>query len=62
MIVQQTPELVLHILKQDAALNEWFKNEWVHLVVIHPVSGEFFYFSNESFINYLIQNKHGNIK
>jgi uncharacterized protein len=31
---------------------EWFINEWVHIVVIHPESGEFLYFRDGRFSKY----------
>ena len=31
---------------------EWFINEWVHLVAVHPVSGQFHYFKNGGFTIY----------
>lgn len=62
MIIQQTPEILLQILNKDSALKEWFENEWMHLVAIHPVTGAGYYYSNGMFINYLTENTHGNIK
>ena len=31
---------------------EWFKNEWVHLVSVHPETAEIQVFQNEAFVPY----------
>ncbi len=56
MVIQQSPEILEQILNQDSVLKEWFENEWMHLLVIHPISGASYYYSNGSFVNYLIDN------
>lgn len=32
---------------------EWYINEWVHLIVMHPETNQFFYFSNGVFTEYI---------
>lgn len=36
MIVEQEPDVVLDVIQRVKATYEWFINEWVHLVVVHP--------------------------
>ncbi len=62
MIVQQTPEILLGILNQDSVLMEWFQNEWVHLMLVHPVNGQCYYFSKGKFVLYNHLNQNGDPK
>jgi uncharacterized protein YbcC (UPF0753/DUF2309 family) len=62
MVIQQTPEILQQILVQDSALKEWFENEWMQLVLIHPISGATYYYSDGTFVNYLNGKTHGDIK
>lgn len=36
MVIEQTPDVVLKAIQQSPQTYEWFLNEWVHLVVVHP--------------------------
>jgi uncharacterized protein len=49
LIVEHFPEVVLKTIQQDAPTYEWFKNDWVHLIVVHPETKELFRFKNETF-------------
>ena len=49
LIVEHFPEVVLKTIQQDAPTYEWFRNEWVHLIVVHPETRELFRFKNEAF-------------
>ncbi len=40
MIVEHFPDIVLKVIQQTPQLYEWFKYEWIHLVVVHPESKE----------------------
>ncbi len=62
MIIQQSPEILLGILNQDSVLMEWFKNEWVHLMLIHPETGQCFYFNNQKFVLYSNWIQNGDFK
>jgi uncharacterized protein len=53
ILVEHFPEIILKTIKTEPAVYEWFINEWVHLVAIHPETNEFHYFSKGSFNNYL---------
>jgi len=54
MVVEHFPEVVLQTIQKSAETYEWFINEWVHLVVMHPVTHEFFYFKDGAFSKYAI--------
>jgi len=54
MIVEHFPEVVLKAIQKSSETYEWFINEWVHLVVMHPVTNEFFQFKEGAFTNYTI--------
>jgi uncharacterized protein len=58
MVVEHFPEVVLRIIKKSPQTYEWFINEWVHLVAVHPVTGEFFRFANGVFSSYTILKHH----
>lgn len=50
--VEQIPALVLTTIQRDEATYEWFKNEWVWLVAVHPESKELYVFRNGTFEKY----------
>lgn len=52
MIVEHFPDVVLQTIQKSTETYEWFINEWVHLVVMHPVTHEFFYFKEGVFSKY----------
>ena len=49
MIIEQEPSIVLSVIQRASETYEWFKNEWIHLVVISPSSKEFYQFKNHTF-------------
>ena len=51
-IVEQFPEIVLNAIKIEDSTYEWFKNYWLHLVVIHPETKTFYRFVNGTFEMY----------
>jgi uncharacterized protein YbcC (UPF0753/DUF2309 family) len=52
MIVEHYPEVVSRVIQQDAATLEWFINEWIHLVAIHPDTKRIFRFKGGTFHEY----------
>ena len=52
IIVEHFPEVVLKTIQSAPEMYEWFINEWVHLVVIHPETRQFHYFRNGTFTQY----------
>ena len=53
MVVEQLPHVILKTIQTDASTYEWFKNEWVHLVSVHPETAEIQVFQNEGFVPYV---------
>jgi uncharacterized protein len=53
ILVEHYPEVVLNTIKREDTLYQWFINEWVHLVAIHPDTNEFYYFKNGDFSQYV---------
>ena len=52
IMVEHYPEVVLKTVQVLPDVYEWFINDWVHLVAIHPDTGEIHYFKNGSFSLY----------
>jgi len=52
MIVEHYPQVVLKVIKKNPATYEWYINEWINLVVIHPDTSEFLVFKNGDWIPY----------
>ena len=50
MVVEQYPQVVEKVLHGSAALLEWFENEWIHLVVLHPDEQAFYVFKEKAFV------------
>ena len=49
IMVEHYPEIILKTIRSEAPVYEWFANDWVHLVSIHPETNEFYFFKNEQF-------------
>ncbi|MGZ8545416.1 MAG: putative inorganic carbon transporter subunit DabA, partial [Flavisolibacter sp.] len=49
VMVEHYPEVVLRTIQTTPEMYEWYLNEWVHIVSIHPGTGEFYYFRNGAF-------------
>lgn len=52
MIVEHYPEVVLKTIKSNPALYEWFANEWIHLVALHPDEKALYLFKSGEFVPY----------
>jgi uncharacterized protein YbcC (UPF0753/DUF2309 family) len=52
VIVEHFPEIVLKTIQSTPEMYEWYKNEWVHIMAIHPGTREFYYFNEEKFTPY----------
>lgn len=52
MIVEHDPQVVLRVISASSALYEWFVNEWIHLVVLHPEEKKLYLFKNGAFVPY----------
>lgn len=49
ILVEHYPDVVLKTIRLQPELYNWFKDEWVHLVAIHPDTNDIYYFKNEAF-------------
>lgn len=49
VVVEHFPSVLLSTLKESPETYEWFKNEWVNLVVLDPKSLKFYTFVNGDF-------------
>lgn len=49
IVVEQKAELVFDVIRRDDATYEWFKNNWVHLVVVDPETELLSYFRDQQF-------------
>jgi uncharacterized protein YbcC (UPF0753/DUF2309 family) len=52
MIVEHFPEIVLKSVAKFDEVYEWYKNEWIHLMVIHPENENLYYFRDSNFHPY----------
>lgn len=52
IIVEHFPEVVLKTIQATPEMYEWFINEWVNLVSLHPETQELFVFKEGQFISY----------
>lgn len=52
MIVEHYPEVVLNTIQKNPATYEWFINEWVNLVAVHPDTQELMVFRDGTFVPY----------
>lgn len=52
VIVEQQPHIVLKAINSSPEVFEWYKNEWVHIVALHPEEKQFYYFRNGAFEKY----------
>ena len=62
VIVEHRPEIVLKSIQSTPEVFEWYKNEWVHIVALHPQEKQFYYFRNGEFRKYLPITGDGQIK
>lgn len=50
--VVQYPEKALQVIQTNPATYEWFKNNWIHLVAVHPDDGTLYRFMGDRFETY----------
>jgi uncharacterized protein len=51
-VIEHYPDVVLKAIQHQAETYEWFINEWIRLVVIHPETREFYVFRSGRFCKY----------
>jgi uncharacterized protein YbcC (UPF0753/DUF2309 family) len=59
-IVEHFPEVVKYAITKNPATYEWFINEWVKLVVVHPETNELYHFEKGGFEKYIPIQKEAN--
>ncbi len=52
MIVEHYPEVVTKVIQANPELYEWFANEWIHLVALHPKEKALYVFKEGVFVPY----------
>jgi hypothetical protein len=52
VIVEHKPDVVLKAIQSSPDVFEWYKNEWVHIIALHPEEKAFYYFRNGVFEKY----------
>jgi uncharacterized protein YbcC (UPF0753/DUF2309 family) len=52
VIVEHFPEVVLNVIRSAPEMYEWYVNEWVHILVVHPETNKFFIFKDGTFKEY----------
>lgn len=52
MIVENTPDRILTVIRRNKNILEWFDNKWIHLVSIDPDTKKLYIYENTSFIEY----------
>lgn len=53
VIVEHFPDVVDKVIRQDEKTFEWFANEWIHLVAMHPESKRLYRFYRNTWQEYL---------
>ncbi len=48
-IVEHYPDVILEVLAKNESTEQWFLNNWIHLVAIHPDSGFNYVYQQKSF-------------
>lgn len=49
VIVEHSPEIVLQVIQKNQNTYQWFKNNWINLVVFNPDNKEFYRFYKDKF-------------
>jgi uncharacterized protein len=62
VIVEHQPDIVLKAIQSSPEVFEWYNNEWVHIVALHPLEQQFYYFRNGAFSKYEPITKSDEIK
>jgi len=52
MIVEHYPDVVKKVIESNPDLYEWFSNEWIHLVALHPDEKKMYVFEEGAFKSY----------
>ena len=53
VIVEHFPNVVLKTIQSAQEMYEWYINEWVHIMVVHPETHQLFYLKEGAFAEYV---------
>jgi uncharacterized protein YbcC (UPF0753/DUF2309 family) len=53
MVVEHYPEVINKTIESNPDLYEWFSNEWIHLVALHPDEKKLYVFEAGTFVPYV---------
>ncbi len=53
VIVEHFPDVVLKTIQSAPEMYEWYINEWVHIMVVHPETHQLFYLKEGAFAEYV---------
>lgn len=62
VIVEHKPDIVLKAIQSSPEVFEWYNNEWVHIVSLHPEERQFYYFKKGAFVKYETITSNSEIK
>jgi len=48
-VIEQKPEVVLHVLNNNKDVKQWYANGWMNLAVLDPETGKFLNYKDEEF-------------
>jgi uncharacterized protein YbcC (UPF0753/DUF2309 family) len=57
VVVEQYPPLILKAIQSDPSTNEWYANEWIHLVAVEPETHQLYLYKDNSFTLMKIQQQ-----
>ncbi|HSW77550.1 MAG TPA: DUF2309 domain-containing protein [Candidatus Chromulinivoraceae bacterium] len=57
MVVEHYPEVIKKVIESKPDLYEWFSNEWIHLVALHPDKKSLYVFEDGKFVPYTPHTK-----
>jgi uncharacterized protein YbcC (UPF0753/DUF2309 family) len=52
IVVEHLPDIVDKTIQTDPSTYEWFANNWIHLVAIHPENRQLYRYENKQFVPY----------
>ncbi len=52
MVVEHYPIVIEKVIRSNPDLYEWFSNEWIHLVALHPDEKKLYVFEDDAFVSY----------
>lgn len=53
VVIEQYPEVLKQLIRENEKLFEWYINGWMQLVLIHPETRQFFKLTDNEFVEYI---------